>query len=400
MNVLFLTLSKIYNITDHDIYQDLIREFINHDHFVYVVTPCERQNRKHTEKIDLDRCKILRVRVGNQSNCSMIEKGISTLLITKEYKRAIDLNFNNIKFDLILYSTPPITLVPLIRSLKKTHKAATYLMLKDIFPQNAVDIGLIIPNGIIHKYFRKKEKELYSLSDYIGCMSPKNMEYLVSNNQFVMNKVRLCPNAITPREINYNKRIEQKKMRSKYGISDETCVFVYGGNLGKPQGIDYIIKCFNAIANDKRFFVFIIGNGSEYGKLKKFIDDIKPTNIKLIQYLPQEQYFNVMRCADVGMVFLDYRFTIPNFPSRILPYMENYMPIACVTDDVSDIGIIAEENEFGWKCSSNDVDSFLSMLEKVLISDRNKMGINSRLYLEKNYTTNVCYNEIISNIRS
>lgn len=396
MNILFLTLSKIYDINEHDLYQDLIREFTNHGHSVYLVTPCERKYNKSTTPIESHGCNILRVKVGNQSGCSFIEKGISTVLIARDYKKAIYSYFKDIVFDLILYSTPPITLVSLIEDIKRKHGAKTYLMLKDIFPQNAVDIGIMSKKGLIYKYFRAQETKLYKLSDYIGCMSPANVNYLISHNHRIEAKIEVCPNAITPCNVSDKDRKMQKRKRSKYGAPENACVFVYGGNLGKPQGIGFMIECLKAIADDRRIFVLIVGNGSEYGKIEAFINEDKPMNVKLIQHLPREEYFEVMKCADVGMVFLDHRFTIPNFPSRILPYMENKMPIACVTDNVTDVASIAEVNGFGWRCYSNDVDSFVEMMEKVLQSDINKMGDKARAFLEDNYTTDVCYNKIIS----
>ena len=88
-------------------------------------------------------------------------------MLETQYISAIKKYFSNIKFDLILYSTPPVTLVRPIKFIKKRDNAKTYLLLKDIFPQNAVDMGILGRKGIkglLYKYFRKKEKMLYALS--------------------------------------------------------------------------------------------------------------------------------------------------------------------------------------------------------------------------------------------
>ena len=154
MNVLFLTLAEVYDINSHDIYQDLMRYFSEQGHRVFVVTAAQKSKGLQTELYESCGCKILRVRVGNQSNCSLIEKGISTVMIQHQFLGAINKYLKNESFDLILYATPPITLMPLIKKLKKRNKCATYLMLKDIFPQNAVDLGMMRKNGLLYKYFR------------------------------------------------------------------------------------------------------------------------------------------------------------------------------------------------------------------------------------------------------
>ena len=57
--------------------------------------------------------------------------------------------------------------------------------LKNIFPQNAIDLGMLSKNGwkkLIYNYFSFKRKKLYAISDYIGCMSKANCCYLMEHN--------------------------------------------------------------------------------------------------------------------------------------------------------------------------------------------------------------------------
>lgn len=391
MNILFLTISKIYDLKDHDIYQDLMRTFNENGHNVYIVTPSEKRNGNKTCLYQSENCNVLKVKVGNLSNCSLIEKGISTVTLKYSYLHAIKKYLSTIKFDLILYATPPITIMPIVLKLKKKNNAKSYLMLKDIFPQNAVDLKMFGKSSILYKYFRHLEEKLYKISDYIGCMSPANQKYLQEHNNIPKDKIEICPNAIIPMS-RFDGNIEiQNKLKEKYCIPDDRIVLIYGGNLGKPQGIDFLIKCLEVIKNDDRFVMLIVGGGSEYHKLDEFLKEEKASNIKLIERLERKEYFNLVSIADVGMIFLDYQFTIPNFPSRILPYMENAMPIACVVDTATDIGNIVEKNNFGWKCKSNDIDEFKELLERIAISNIKEKGELGRLFLEENYTSDRCY---------
>ena len=80
----------------------------------------------------------------------------------------------------VLWSHIP-TFKKVIDYFKKRDNATTFLLLKDIFPQNAVDLGILSKRGvkgIIYRFFRKKERDLYRISDYIGCMSPANVAYV------------------------------------------------------------------------------------------------------------------------------------------------------------------------------------------------------------------------------
>ena len=161
MNILFLTLLDFNFINERNIYTDLLREFIKHDHTIYAITPVERRKQQETRLLSDGKATILKLRIGNTQKTNIIEKGISTLNIEPQFIRGIKKYFADVKFDLILYTTPPITFCRAIEYVKKRDNAKTYLMLKDIFPQNAVDIGMLTKKGwkgILYRYFRNKEK--------------------------------------------------------------------------------------------------------------------------------------------------------------------------------------------------------------------------------------------------
>lgn len=119
MNVLFLTLFRISNIEERGIYTDLMREFVRHGHTIYIVTPAERCFHQSTKMLDSGNVKILKVWTFNIQKTNLIEKGIGTLLLEYQYQKAIQRYWRNVKFGLVLYSTPPITFNKVIAALKK-----------------------------------------------------------------------------------------------------------------------------------------------------------------------------------------------------------------------------------------------------------------------------------------
>ena len=130
----------------------------------------------------------------------------------------------------------------MISRLKKITDAKTYLLLKDIFPQNAVDLNLLNGNGILYKYFSNKEKMLYKLSDFIGCMSPANLSYIIKTNpQLDKNKIEVNPNSIEVNKNNINTSINFS-IYEKYNIPTDKIIYLFGGNIGEPQGIEFLIQ--------------------------------------------------------------------------------------------------------------------------------------------------------------
>lgn len=398
MNILFLTLYKIRDLKQEDLYSELMNTFRAHGHKVYIVSPVEK---KENMKPFLKRGKtyeLLGAPIGNYFNVGSVEKGMTLLTLENNYLNAINRFWKNVHFDLLLYSTPPITFNRIIKHFK-SKGVPTYLMLKDIFPQNAIDIGLMTKGGakgLIYRYFRVQEKELYKLSDTIGCMSQANVDYVVKHNPEVdRRKVEICPNAVTIRE---RKAVDKNVVRKKYGVPEGKTVFVYGGNLGLPQGPDFILECLKANEKEKNSFILIVGSGSEYERFEKWFKVENPKNSKLISYLPHEEYMSLVASADVGLIFLDHRFTIPNFPSRLLSYMEMKMPVLAATDSNTDIGRVVQDNGFGYWCESNDVAKFVELMRKLFGEDREEMGVKAHQYLESNYTSEKVYQIIMKHI--
>lgn len=397
MNVLFMTIGKMDDIEEHTIYCDLLRYFRDAGHSVYTISPYEKRTGLQTAYEEKNGIHMLHVRTGNVTGMvSLIEKGLAQLSIEPIFIKAIKKYYSNVKFDLVMYSTPPITFCNAIEYVKRRDNAKTYLLLKDIFPQNAVDIGMMSKSGIkghLYKFFRNKEKKLYGLSDYIGCMSPANVEYVKQNNPEIDNyRVEVCPNCIevVDKSINEEKR---RSIRKKYDIPLEKRVFVYGGNLGKPQGIDFLIECLHSQENSKDNYFLIVGDGTEYGKIEEFVKSSNQNNIRLMKRLPQEDYDTMVGACDVGMIFLDHRFTIPNFPSRVLSYMQAKIPVLACTDSNTDIGKIIEEAGFGSWCESNDVNGFVECVNKIM--QIQSVAEKEWNYLNKYYSTRNGYDIIM-----
>lgn len=397
MKLLFMTLLDFKSIEECNIYTDLLREFRKNDHEVYVISPVERKQNQETYLLEENGVTILKLKIGNTQKTNIIEKGISTVMLEPIFIWGIKKYFSDVKFDLILYSTPPITFCGAIEYVKKRDNARTYLLLKDIFPQNAVDMGMLSKSGIkgvLYKYFRNKEKKLYAISDRIGCMSQANVDYVLTHNPEVKTeKVEICPNSIDVQDMRISEttRIE---LRQRYDIPLDKKVFVYGGNLGKPQGIPFLIECLKSqLSNDDAFFL-IVGNGTEFSKLKSFFDEEQPTNMKLMQSLPKDDYDRMIAACDVGMIFLDHRFTIPNFPSRLLAYMQAGLPVLACTDLNTDIGRVIVDGGFGWWCESKDVEGVRQQISKALESDLFDCGQKSYTYLLENYIVEDAYQTI------
>lgn len=341
----------------------------------------------------------MQVKTLNLQKINIVEKGIGTLLVEYQYLKAIKTHFRNEKFDIILYSTPPITFSNVIKFIKRRDNAYAYLLLKDIFPQNAVDMKMIKKGGLIHQFFLKKEYELYQVSDMIGCMSKANKDYIIKHNPIISpNKIEVNPNSITPIEFEYLPK-ELQLVKEKYGIPLNKIIFVYGGNLGKPQGIDFLLETIENCITEKAYFL-IVGSGTEYERIDKWFNLKNPKNALLLAGLPKNDYDILLKACDVGMIFLHKDFTIPNFPSRLLSYLEMKMPVIAATDVNSDIGIEIEKAKCGYWVEAGDLKRLLEIISLLCFDETyiHEIKENSWKLLQDSFKVDITYKLIFEKI--
>ena len=392
MKILFLTIVKIETLEERWIYTDLLRKFRDNGHEVFVISPIERKYKTATNLKNEEGVTILQVKSFNMQKTNVVEKGIGILALDYQFLRGARKYFSKEKFDLILYSTPPITFTKVIRAIKKRDNAYCYLLLKDIFPQNAVDLSLMKKGGVLHRFFMKEERKLYEISDTIGCMSPANKSYLIRNYEYIKpEKIEVNPNSIEP--LNTELSLEDKlKIRKKYSLPIHKKIFVYGGNLGLPQGIDFLLQTIGNSADIEVFFL-IVGAGREYKRIEQWFMQHKPKNAKLLASLPKSEYDLLVGSCDVGMIFLNPDFTIPNFPCRLLSYLEFSIPVLAATDKNTDVGEVIEKAGCGIWVQSGDIKKMIQAIKKMIMNEEEflLMKKKARGLLEKEFTVDTSY---------
>ena len=371
-----------------NLYTDLVEEFNKNGHNVYVATLLEKKCNKNTFTEKVNGINIVRVKCGDMFNVNLIRKGITTVSISYKFKKAINKYFNNTKFDVVIYPTPPITFAPVVEYIKKRDNCKSYLILRDIFPQNARDIGLM-KNKLLFNYFRRKEQQLYDLSDYIGCMSRGNIKYILEHNNVDDNKLEILYNW---KKVDYNNKKVTINCKKKYGLEDKF-VAIFGGNIGLPQELEFLLELAKEYKNRDDIIFLIIGEGTEKGKMTNIAKNEKLSNIIIKDAIPRDEYQNLIKQCDVGLINLNRNFTIPNMPSKIIGYFEAGIPILASTDKNTDLRRFLQETKTGLWSETGDLEGYKSNFEKLFNGKklREELGKNGRKFLEENLSVEKAY---------
>ncbi|MFL2143620.1 glycosyltransferase family 4 protein [Ruoffia sp. FAM 20857] len=386
MKILYIATSFPKPTQGSTIYTDLAEQLSFRKHEITVVAT--EQGASKTELTRERGIEVLRVATGDYYDVDLIKKGITTLRMPKIIKKNVSKFLSDRNFDFILFESPPVTNSDVVKWAMKKYECPSYLMLKDIFPQNAIDLGILKKWNPLYWYFKLKEKQLLETATIIGCMSEANKNYVLKENSYLdSNKIELFPNTKNMTE-NYKKT--SYNIRRELDIPEDACIFLFGGNMGKPQYIYLLSHALLQLKEQKDIYFLFIGRGTERYKLENTINKHEIINARLLENLPRNEYEQITLESDVGLIVLDPRFTIPNYPSRILSYMEYGKPVLAATDKASDINELISDASCGEWVWSGDKDGFVKKIKQM--SENLKLrdiGLNGRKYAEKFLNTDV-----------
>lgn len=241
--------------------EDLARELVVQGHQVLIITPSGGQDKAWTEELS-DGITILRLSAPTTKNIGRLRRAISELLLPFfliiNFHRA---PFKSLVFDGIVWYSPTIFFGPFIHYLKKKSDCKTYLILRDIFPDIAIDLG-ILKKGLIYQFFKLIEFYQYSLADTIGVQSPSNLEYLREWSKQPEQRVEVLHNwlSIKP-SVPSALSIATSPLAGKK-------IIVYAGNMGLMQGIDIVLELAQNLLNRNDVGILLLGRGSEVDRLK------------------------------------------------------------------------------------------------------------------------------------
>ena len=388
--ILFVTLIRIDDINQSGIYTDLISKFISEGYKVTVICPIERRVGLKSRIINSNGAKIIQVKSLNIQKTNFIEKTISTFFLEFLFLFSFLKNCKKEKYDVAIFTTPPIFMTNFLSFLNNKYVKMKYLLLKDIFPQNAIDLKITNRFSPFYVYSRIIEKKLYEKFDYIGCMSIANKEYILRKNPLIKSKLEVNPNTINV--LNYPSKKSVNKKNRELNL-------VYGGNIGKPQNPVLILNFIKKVELLENINFKIIGSGTEFKFLKTSIKNLKIKKTKMLGNVSKKDYFNELNSAHVGLIFLDENFTIPNFPSRLLDYLYFDLFIISNTDKNTDIVDFINNNNIG-KCfyGLSDLDEMVKELRLIQKNFKYYKSISSNSYsaLTNNFDINRSF-DLISN---
>lgn len=373
---------------------DLATEFHHRGHKVIVAAPDNTLTMPSQVTIK-EGVTVLRVRTGRIKGATKLIRAINELRLSSTIWKTGKGFFRAHPTDLIVFYSPSIFFGRLVQKLKKLWNCKTYLILRDIFPQWAIDVG-ILKDGPICRFFRSKERLQYDAADVIGVQSPVNLLYFSQHGLKDKHHLEVLYNWTTLNE----KKLVRRNDRERLGLQDKV-VFFYGGNIGIAQDMDNIVRLAAELCDYPEIYFLVVGSGSEVPRLRANIRERGLSNISIHPPVAQDHYLGMLSQFDVGLISLKHDLKTHNFPGKMLGYMYFSMPILASINPGNDLKQTLEEFQAGFVCMSGEGELFRTCALR-LAEDadlRRRMGQNARAVLENFFCVTHAASQILSHVK-
>lgn len=374
------------------LYYYLAKEFIKRGHDVTVLTGIPRYNvdksvyNVYFTKLKKDKyiseiiegIKVIRVKLPFVERNQLFRRGVEHFEIAlKLFKYSKSLLKN---IDVTLVYSPPLTLYWTAKKIREFTSAPYILNVQDLFPQYAIDLG-VLKNKFLISFFKNLEKKAYSSADLITVHSENNKKYVddktVQRKKTIVIENWIDNNLITPGSKNNEFSVENQ-LTDKFVVS-------FAGTLGFSQDIEIIIKTANELKNYNEIVFVIVGDGVKKSEAQMLIEKYNLKNIVMLPTVSKEKYPLVLHSSDTSLATLHRNVKTPTIPSKILSIMSAGIPVIASMNLNGDAPKLIENANAGYVVPAGDYNS---MSEKILLLFKNKelkeeLGKNGRKYIEE-----------------
>ena len=316
--------------------------------------------------------KIIRLKAPKTKDVSYVRRTIGEFLmpfvVLRNLRRS---HVGQQSWDGVVWYSPSIFWGPLVKLLKLQSSCRSYLILRDIFPEWAVDIG-VMKRGIAYYLLKYVERYQYTIADVIGVQTPSNLTYFNSWNSQPRARVEVLQNWLA----------EASNVGCSISVSDSALagrnIFVYAGNMGVAQGMDILFDLVKHMRNRKDIGFMFVGRGSSAQRLVSESNALGLENIIFYDEIDPSEIPGLYSQCHIGLVVLDPRHKTHNIPGKFLSYMQSGLPVLASINPGNDLAKIINRERVGRVCTDASLETLTCLAEEMVSEITVDGGIKTR----------------------
>ncbi len=353
--------------------RDLIRELVAQGHDVTMLAPMVEMKAPFSQE-HLDGARIVRIKAPQTKDVGLVRRALAEMYLPLALLRGFKLaGLKDESWDGVIWYSPTIFLGLVASCIKRWNACKGYLIVRDLFPDWAVDAG-VMRKGLVYQFFKRVERYQYKVADVIGAQTPANVPLVAKDNK---GEGRV--------EVLYNWMEDPLKggiadCDFDLGNLEGRVIFVYAGNMGVAQDLDAFLQLAKKLASRTDIGFLFVGRGSEYDRLSQFVQDNNLTNVLFMPEVEYQFIPSLLHRCHVGIISLDPRHTTHNIPGKLMAYALNGLPVLAKANPGNDLIEVIKENQIGDSVIDNSVAGLEQVVDRLVRheDDRQEMGRRAR----------------------
>lgn len=360
--------------------RDLSRELVRQGHALTVMIPAYELDQPWRLE-DMNGVQVLRLKAPKTKDTNYVRRTIGEFLMPFAMLRNLRKSpLADVCWDGVIWYSPTIFLGPIANALKKASACRSYLIIRDIFPEWAVDMGLL-GRGLPYRFFKAVERYQYSVADVIGVQTQGNSPYFSDWEKQPGRRVEVLQNwlADSP-DAGCSISVAEGALAGRK-------IFVYAGNMGVAQGMNILLDLAEGIRDRSDIGFLFVGRGSDANRLRAEANSRGLDNVMFHDEIDPAEIPGLYAQCHVGIVALDPRHKTHNIPGKFLTYMQSGLPVLASINPGNDLVGLIQAEGVGRACTDQSIATLqrlaLALLDEVAadagFSDRCK-GLSERLF--------------------
>lgn len=351
--------------------RDLSREFARQGHHLTVLLPSAEQEVPWLLE-DVDGLQVLRLKAPRTKDIGYVRRTLGELAMPFAMMRQLQKSpLADERWDGVVWYAPSIFHGPLASALKRSSGCKGYLIIRDIFPEWAVDMGLM-GRGLPYRFFDAVARYQYSVADVIGVQTPGNRAYFDRWQQRPGRALEVLQNWLDkPAQARCSIRLSETPLAGRK-------VFVYAGNMGVAQGMDILLNLAELLRSRKDVGFLFVGRGSDVARLKIVATERQLDNVLFHDEIHPDEIPDLYAQCSAGIVALDPRHKSHNIPGKFLTYMQSGLPVLANINAGNDLAQMIRDERVGQVCESNQVNDLVALANSLLTQIQQDADLSDR----------------------
>lgn len=354
VNDLSLELSKKYEVT--------------------VITPCNELKQSWSLLKNKENLYVLKLKIYRINSRSLLARMINEFFMPffmifnlRKSQHALT------KWDFLIWYSPSVFLSFFVKKIKQNSKCKCYLILRDLFPQWTVDLGLLRKKSFSYWFLNRFTILQNNIADIIGIQSIGNFPFMLEYGKLVSSKVEVLNNWLSDSK----QTINRKNILSNPNFINKK-IFIYSGNMGLAQNIDTLVELAKKFKDNQLIRFVFVGNGTEYERIKSVSIANRLDNIFFASSVEPDELKSIYKNCHVGLISLDLRHKTHNIPGKFISYIQNGLPVLAIVNKNNDLTNIIIKNDIGIVCESNNPNELFISATNILKKIKKDENITKR----------------------